>query len=102
MAVESEPVAVEEAAALDSSEDPDEEVGLAEAEPEVEEEPAVAEAEEEEEDTSLQERSNNGVVLKVEPTIPKWGETATEVSSSWRVYQKVLTLPKRGHPTWSQ
>jgi len=60
------------------------------------------EAEDEElEETALQERSNNGVVLKVEPTIPKLGE-GTVGSASWRVNHQVLTLPRRGHATSSQ
>ena len=66
---------------------------------EVEEDPPD-EADDEPE-TALQERSNNGVVLKVEPTIPKLGE-GTVGSASWRVNHQVLTLPRRGHATASQ
>jgi hypothetical protein len=65
---------VEDGASLDLVEVPalTEEVGLL---PEDEEAEPEAEAEEDEDlETSLQDKSNNGVVLKVEPTSPKLGD----------------------------
>lgn len=51
----------------------------------------------------VQERSKRGVVLKVFPSmIPKLGFGVAPPSVSSRVYQKMLVLPKRGHPTASQ
>jgi hypothetical protein len=89
----------EEASLLEDDPDPDPVDGVElDATAEVEEDPDEAEDEEE---TSLQERSNNGVVLKVEPTIPKLGEGVVG-SASWRVNHQVLTLPRRGHATSSQ
>jgi len=52
-------------------------------------------------DTSLQERSYNGVVLNVFPTSPKLG-LGVDGSESSMVNHHVLTFPKRGHPTSSQ
>jgi len=103
-AAEDSELAVTEEALLwedepDPETDPEDAVEL-DATAEVEEDPDEAEDEELEE-TAEQERSNNGVVLKVEPTIPKLGE-GTVGSASWRVNHQVLTLPRRGHATSSQ
>ena len=72
---------------------------LEELEPEEEDEPLeVAEAELEEEDevlldeVDLQVRSYRGALLRSEPTMPNEG-LGVEGTASWRVYQKVLTLP---------
>jgi len=90
-----------EASLLEDDPDPDsvDAVEL-EAAAEVEDDPDEAEDEELEE-TSLQERSKRGVVLRVEPTIPRLGEGVV-ASASWRVNHQVLTLPRRGHATSSQ
>jgi len=94
-AVEREEAALETEPEAEDSEDPDEVVADGEAAPEeVVPDPEITEldatgADEDDEgveETSLQERSNNGVVLKVEPTIPKLGE-GTDGSASWRVNQ---------------
>jgi hypothetical protein len=52
--------------------------------------------------TSLQDRSNKGVVVKVLPTSPKLG-LGVAGEASWRVNHQVLTLPKSvSQPTVSQ
>lgn len=87
----------------DPEPDPDVEVGLTLAEADFDAEAEVEEGVDdlEDDDTSLQDKSNNGLVLKVDPTIPKLGEGIVG-SESWRVNHHVLTFPKRGHPTSSQ
>lgn len=46
-------------------------------------------------------RLYNGVVLKLEPTMPKLG-LGVVGAASCSVYHQVLTLPNNEHPTWSQ
>lgn len=46
-------------------------------------------------------RLYNGVVVKLEPTIPKLG-LGVVGAASCSVYHQVLTLPNNEHPTWSQ
>lgn len=101
-AEESELAVTEEALLWEDEPDPDpdpEDAVELDATAEVDDDPD--EAEDEELETAEQDRSNNGVVLKVEPTIPKLGE-GTVGSASWRVNHQVLTLPRRGHATSSQ
>ncbi len=46
-------------------------------------------------------RLYSGVVVKLEPTIPKLG-LGVVGAASCTVYHQVLTLPNSEHPTWSQ
>jgi len=51
--------------------------------------------------TPTQERLNSGVVVRVDPIIPKLG-LGVAGSASCIVYHQVLVFPNRGQPTWSQ
>lgn len=99
MAVEADEMALDAEPEAEADREPDEEAE-AEAEAEAVEDGLALELEGE---TSEQERSKRGVLLRGVPgAMPKLGLGEALLSVSSRVYHQVLTTPNLGHPTSCQ